>query len=48
MKGIVFVTFNEFIKQILGEDFWDELLDEADLPSEEAYTTVVTYDDQEY
>ena len=47
MKGIVFVKFNEFIEEIWGEEFWDELLDEAKLPSEGAYTTVVTYDDQE-
>ena len=47
MKGIVFVKFNEFIEELWGEEFWDEVLDEADLPSEGAYTTVVTYDDQE-
>jgi predicted hydrocarbon binding protein len=47
MKGIVFVKFNEFIEELWGDTFWDELLDEADLPSEGAYTTVVTYDDQE-
>ncbi|MFT5923640.1 MAG: putative hydrocarbon binding protein [Paraglaciecola sp.] len=47
MKGIVFVKFNEFIEELWGEEFWDKLLDEAKLPSQGAYTTVVTYDDQE-
>jgi hypothetical protein len=47
MKGIVFVKFNEFIEELWGEEFWDEILDEADLSSEGTYTTVVTYDDQE-
>lgn len=47
MKGIVFVKFNEFIEELWGDEFWDELLDEADLPSEGIYTTVGTYDDQE-
>ncbi|MFQ3189527.1 MAG: putative hydrocarbon binding protein [Paraglaciecola sp.] len=47
MKGIVFVKFNEFIEELWGEEFWDELLDEAELPSDAIYTTVCTYDDQE-
>jgi predicted hydrocarbon binding protein len=47
MKGIVFVKFNEFIEELWGEEFWDEILDEAALPSEGIYTTVGTYDDQE-
>jgi len=47
MKGIIFVKFNEFIEELWGDEFWDELLEEAQLPSEGAYTTVVTYDDQE-
>ena len=47
MKGIVFVKFNEFIDELCGDEFWDELLDEAKLPSEGIYTTVGTYDDQE-
>lgn len=47
MKGIVFVKFNEFIEELWGDEFWDTLLDEADLPSEGIYTSVGTYDDQE-
>jgi predicted hydrocarbon binding protein len=47
MKGIVFVKFNEFIEELWGEEFWDELLNEAQLPSEGVYTTVGTYDYQE-
>ena len=47
MKGIVFVKFNEFIEELWGDEFWHELLDEAELPSEGAYTTVCSYEDQE-
>jgi predicted hydrocarbon binding protein len=47
MKGIVFVKFNEFIEELWGIEFWDELLDDADLSSDGVYTTVGTYDDQE-
>lgn len=47
MKGIVFVKFNEFIEELWGEEFWDTLLNEADLPSEGIYTTVETYNDDE-
>jgi predicted hydrocarbon binding protein len=47
MKGIVFVKFNEFIEELWGVEFWDELLNDAELPSEGIYTTVGTYDDQE-
>jgi predicted hydrocarbon binding protein len=47
MKGIVFVKFNEFVEELWGEDFWDELLGEAELPSEGIYTTVGTHDDLE-
>ena len=47
MKGIILVNFNEFIEELWGEEFWDELLNEAELPSEGVYITVGTYDDQE-
>jgi predicted hydrocarbon binding protein len=47
MKGIVFVKFNDFIEKFWGDEFWDELLEEAELPSEGVYSTFVTYDDQE-
>jgi predicted hydrocarbon binding protein len=48
MKGIVFVKLNEFIEELWGDEFWDELLEEAELPSGGVYTTVGTYDDQEF
>lgn len=47
MKGIVFVKFSEFVEEAFGEAFWDELLAEADLPSQGAYTSVANYDDNE-
>lgn len=47
MKGIVFVKFAEFVEEQFGEEFWDEILLEADLPSQGAYTTVANYDDNE-
>lgn len=47
MKGIVFVEFSRFIEEQFGDAFWDEVIDEANLPSEGAYTTVATYDDAE-
>lgn len=47
MKGIVFTKLNEFVEEVWGLEFWDELLDESELPSGGAYTTVEYYDDQE-
>lgn len=47
MKGVIFVKLGEFTEQTWGEAFWDELLEECDLPSGGAYTRVSTYDDQE-
>jgi predicted hydrocarbon binding protein len=47
MKGVVFVKLNEFVDQVWGDEFWEELLDEAQLSSGGVYTTVATYDDEE-
>ena len=47
MKGIVFVEFCNFVEEQFGEMFWDELLNEADLPSQGIYTNTATYDDAE-
>ena len=47
MKGIVFVKLGEFIEETWGDWFWDELISEANLPSQGAYTSVGTYDDEE-
>ncbi|MFT4993895.1 MAG: putative hydrocarbon binding protein [Paraglaciecola sp.] len=48
MKGIVFVKFNDFVEEQWGEEFWDELLTEATLPSEGVFTTIGSYDDEEF
>lgn len=47
MKGIVLIKFGEFVEQSWGTPFWEELIDEADLPSEGVYTSVATVDDSE-
>lgn len=47
MKGVVFVKLNEFIEETWGLAFWDELLQDAELPSEGIYTSVGLYDDEE-
>ena len=47
MKGIVFTKLNDFVEELWGLEFWDELLNESKLPSGGAYTTVEYYDDEE-
>jgi predicted hydrocarbon binding protein len=47
MKGVIFVKFNEFVEELWGDEFWDEILNVAVLASKGIYTTVGTYDDQE-
>ncbi|WP_233269104.1 heme NO-binding domain-containing protein [Paraglaciecola sp. L1A13] len=47
MKGIIFVKLNQFVDELWGDEFWDELLQVADLPSNGIYTSVATYDDAE-
>tara|TARA_R110000744_G_scaffold74015_7_gene148050 strand:+ start:496 stop:1131 length:636 start_codon:yes stop_codon:yes gene_type:complete len=47
MKGIIFVKLNQFVDELWGDEFWDELLQVADLPSHGIYTSVATYDDAE-
>ena len=47
MKGIVFVKFNEFVESLWGDVFWEELIEEANLPSEGVYTSATTVDDAE-
>jgi hypothetical protein len=46
LKDIVFVKFNAFIEELWGEEFWDEQLNEAELPGEGEYNSVSIYDDQ--
>jgi predicted hydrocarbon binding protein len=48
MKGIVLVKFNEFVEELWGEEFWDEILTKAALPSKGVFTTVGLYDDKEF
>ena len=47
MKGIIFVKLNQFVDELWGDEFWDELLQDAELPSDGIYTSVATYDDAE-
>lgn len=47
MKGIVFTEFIEMVEQAFSPETADRILDECDLPSGGAYTTVGTYDHQE-
>jgi len=48
MIGIVFLKFNDFIDELWGDEFWDELLTAAALPSEGVFTSTIIYDDQEF
>jgi len=47
MKGIVFSEFIELVEDKFGFDMADEIIEEADLPSGGAYTSVGTYDHHE-
>lgn len=47
MKGIVFSEFLELVEDKFGLEIADEIIDEADLPSGGAYTSVGTYDHAE-
>jgi hypothetical protein len=47
MKGLVFTEFLEMVEQQHGFVFTEKLIDEADLPSGGAYTSVGTYDHAE-
>lgn len=47
MKGIVFVKLNEFVEELWGDEFWEQMLDETNLESEGVYTSIGLYDDQE-
>lgn len=44
MKGIVFTEFMEMVESIYGLETVDSLLENCDLPSGGAYTSVGTYD----
>lgn len=44
MKGIVFTEFLEMVEQTFGLETVDTIIEEADIPSQGAYTLVGTYD----
>ncbi|TPN86882.1 heme NO-binding domain-containing protein [Aquimarina algicola] len=44
MKGIIFTEFLELVEQKFGYDVVDKIIEQSDLPSQGAYTTVGTYD----
>lgn len=47
MKGIVFREFLDLVEEAFGMDVADRIVEESDLPSGGAYTSVATYDHHE-
>ena len=47
MKGIVFAEFLELVEDKFGLEIADEIIEDAELPSGGAYTSVGTYDHSE-
>ncbi|MBO6507083.1 MAG: heme NO-binding domain-containing protein [Roseibium sp.] len=47
MKGIVFTEYLAFAEQLVGEDVVEDVIEDCDLPSGGAYTSVGTYDHSE-
>lgn len=47
MKGLIFTEFLAMVEEIHSLDMVDEIIDNCDLPSGGAYTTVGTYDHTE-
>lgn len=43
MKGLVFTTFFEHVKEKYGEDVVDDIIEAAELPNKGAYTSAGTY-----
>jgi hypothetical protein len=43
VKGIVFTTFYGFCEQRFGEDMLDDVIEDAGVPNDGAYTSVGTY-----
>lgn len=48
MKGIVFIKLMDMVEETYGGDMMDDILDQCDLPSKGAYTSVGTYDHNEF
>lgn len=44
MKGVIFTEFLSLVENLKDEDFVDDLIEECNLPSGGAYTSVGTYD----
>lgn len=47
MQGIIFTALSDMVIERLGIEVWDQLLDEAQLPSQGVYTSGGRYDDTE-
>ncbi len=47
MKGIIFTEFFEFVISVHGENMVDDIIDDCDLSTNGAYTSVGTYDHTE-
>ena len=47
MKGVVFTEFIEMVEEQFSAEIADRIIEEANLPSGGAYTTVGTYDHEE-
>lgn len=43
MKGVVFTEFLDFVESSYGSDLVDDVIDDANLPHDGAYTSVGTY-----
>ena len=47
MKGIVFTEFIEMVEDVFSPEIADQIINEAELDSDGAYTAVGTYDHNE-
>jgi hypothetical protein len=47
MKGMVFTEFFSLVETAFGDDMLDDIIDDANLPNDGAYTAVGTYDHME-
>ncbi len=47
MKGMVFTEFFNLVETAFGADMLDDIIDDANLPNDGAYTAVGTYDHME-
>lgn len=47
MKGLLFTEFMDMVEEVFSDEILDEIIDQADLPNNGAYTTVGTYDHEE-